>query len=315
MWYRKKQMWYRKEEMLVMSDSTLEEHVFTPLQEGIRPNISKGRVLSQIGQTIVFDARRNFKKFIAMILINTIFIVLFLTINLLQDQPPTEATDYVVLSYLGFISFLILITAILFGGSIIVEDFEKQTGNILFPKIERGRLLVGRYVARFALASISLGVFYAEAALLTYINYDTIPGVMWESLGWAILYLHLVLSFVVLMSALLNRIATAQVASLFFLLMVFNIVSSILIYTGSTIEPLFILTYYGNIITAWFNMPPDKRYSDSNPLGGMGLGGDDRVFRFWSTPSAEGAIYGVIIYSAILLVIAYLIYRVKQSKT
>lgn len=301
--------------MFSMSESAQVETLFAPLQEEGRINLQKGRIIRQIEKTIVFDAHRNLKKLISMAVINTSFIVLFLVLNILRDNPPTEATDYV-LSYLNFFSFLILITAILFGGSIIVEDFEKQTGNLLFPKIERSRLLVGRYIARLALGSISLAIYYAEIAILTYINYETVPVVMWESLGWAIYYFHLVLSFVVLMSALLNRIATAQVASLLFMLMVFQIVPQILMFTGSTIEPLFILTYYGNIITAWFNMPVD-RFKDSNPFAQMGGSGGalDRTFRSWSTPSAEGMIFGVMIYSAILLVVAFLIYRRKQAKT
>ncbi len=297
--------------MCRMSQSALESPTFAASQEEERVTRQNGRTIRQIGKTIVFDGHRNLKKLISMALVNTAFIVLFLVINILQDNPPTEAKDYV-LSYLNFFSFLILITAILFGGSIIVEDFEKQTGNLLFPKIERGRLLFGRYIARFTLASISLTIYYAEIALLTYVNYETVPVVMWESLGWAILYLHLVLSFVVLMSALLNRIATAQVASLLFLLMAFNIVSSILMFTGSTVEPLFILTYYSNIITAWFNMPTDR--FQTGPLRGPG-GLINRDFTSWSTPSPEGMILGVIIYSTILLAGAFLIYRRKQAKS
>lgn len=294
-----------------MSESALEVNKGNQLLGDFHVNLQKGRTIRQIEKTIVFEIHRHFKKLIVMALINTLFIVLFLAINLLQNNLPTKATDYV-LSYLDFFSFLIIIIAILFGGSIIVEDFEKQTGNILFPKIERSRLLIGRYFARFAFGCISLVIYYAEIALLTYINYQTVPVVMWESLGWAILYLHLVLSFVVLMSAVLNRIATAYVASLIFLLMVFNIVPEILMFTGSTIEPFFILTYYGDIITAWFNMP-DPRYKETTSFGPGGI--SNRIFRSWATPSAVGAIIGVIIYSAILLVSAYLIYRVKQAKT
>ncbi len=299
--------------MFRMSDSAIEVIKFTPLEEADRVNLEKGRTIRQIGKTIVFDGRRSLKKLLSMTIVNTLFIVLFLIVNILQDQPPEEAVKYVQ-SYLSsfLLPFLILITAILFGGSIIVEDFEKQTGNLLFPKIERSRLLVGRYLARFTLASISLAIYYTEIALLTYLNYETVPVIMWESLGWAILYLHLVLSFVVLMSALLNRIATAQVASLLFLLMAFQMVTQILVFTESTIEPLFILTYYGNIITAWFDMPTDR--FNTGPLFGAG-GFIDRDFTSWTTPSVEGMIYGVIIYSAILLVGAFLIYRRKQSKS
>jgi ABC-type transport system involved in multi-copper enzyme maturation permease subunit len=299
--------------MRKMSEITLETKVFTDSQLGIRP-IRLKRVFHQISRTITFEARRNLKKMIIMTLVSTLLVGLFLLINELQDTPPTEATDYVT-SYLGMIGFIIMIIAITFGASIIVEDFEKQTGNLLFPKIEKGRLLVGRYITRYIYGCLSIMVFYLEVGILTYIKYETIPVKIWGSLGWAMVYLHLVLSFVVLMSALLNRIATATVMSILSLLIIFNLVTTILMVTESTVEPFFIVTYYSNIITSWFNMP-ETRYREIIP--GRGGGGDgpisDRVFRQWVTPSAEGMIIGVVIYSAILLIGAYIIYRIKQMK-
>ena len=97
-------------------------------------------------------------------------------------------------------------------------------------------------------------------------------------------------------------------------------------FTGSTVEPLFVLTYYATIITQWFSMP-SQRYSEIHfGFGGAGGGGgttttttttgaSSRLLYTWITPSAVGMVMGVIIYSAILLFAAYLIYKVKQAKT
>ena len=263
----------------------------------------------QINRTIAFELKRNVKKFYNACLVNTIFVVLFYLINFLLDRNAEEASGYIT-SYLGMISYLVLIIAITFGGSMIVEDFEKHTGNLLFPKIERGRLLVGRYAARFFYASLSLGVYYLEIAIITSLNYDSLPVEMWYSYGWSLLYLNLVLSFTVLMSALSKRIATASIMTMLFFLMVFTIINTILMYTESTVEPLFIINYYSNIITACFNMP-ENRYSEIN-FGPRGS--NERVFLQWATPSVEGALIGMILYSAVLLIGAYLIYRTKQAK-
>jgi ABC-type transport system involved in multi-copper enzyme maturation permease subunit len=303
-----------------MSDQIVDEQKFEKLKTDFKPALGKSRGLLQILRTITFEADRNLKKLFGAIIINTMVVVLFLIINLLRNNNPSEARSYVT-SYLALISFVILIIAILFGASIIVEDFEKQTGNLIFPKIERSRILIGRYLTRFVYGSISLIVFYVEIAILTYGYYSTIPAEMWGSLGWAILYFHLVLSFVTLMSALLNRVATTTVMSIILLLIVFNAVNTILEFTGSTVEPFFVLTYYSDIITQWFNMP-SQRYGEIS-FGGMGQGQststttsvDTRVFRSWLTPSADGMVIGVIIYSAILLLSAYLIYKMKQAKS
>jgi ABC-type transport system involved in multi-copper enzyme maturation permease subunit len=200
-----------------------------------------------------------------------------------------------------------MIIGVTFGSSIIVEDFEKYTGNLLFPKIERGRLLVGRYCAHYFYASISLCVFYFEIMIITLLNYDYIPEIIWESLGWALLYLHLVLSFCVLISALMKRVSEATILSLFFFLLIFTSLTSLLKYTESTIEPLFIPDYYANIITACFDMPR-VRFTEMQ----LGRHGDHRIVLAWATPSVEGALIGMILYSSLLLFFAYMLYRRKQ---
>jgi ABC-type transport system involved in multi-copper enzyme maturation permease subunit len=280
-------------------------------QNLVQKYVRKNSGMKQILRTMKFEFSRNFKKLIGLIIMNTLICVLFLVINILQDNNPETAASYAT-SYLSMISFIVIITGILLGASMIVEDFEKQTGNLLFPKISKDRLFVGRYISRFIYAAIAICVFYLEIAALTLYNYETIPEEFWGSMGWAILYTHLVLSFVVLMSSLLNRIATATVVSILFLLIVFNMIPTILTFTESTIEPLFVLTYYSNIITSWFNMPTERfqeisfgRPGQANP--------DARVFTSWSTPSWEGMVIGCLIYSTILLIGAYLVYRRKQS--
>ena len=87
-------------------------------------------------------------------------------------------------------------------------------------------------------------------------------------------------------------------------------------YTGVTVEPFFMLTYYANIIRSWFNMPPDdQRFTE---FSFQGMGGppmdDGNTYFSWSTPSAEGAVIGMLVYSAICLMIAYLVFRRRQNK-
>jgi ABC-type transport system involved in multi-copper enzyme maturation permease subunit len=307
-----------------MTESAIESQIYAKLRTDVdasMKDLGKKRGLHQVGRTIVFEAKRNLKKLFVMAIVDTALIVLFYIVNQLEDNPPEESVDYFT-SYLGMVSFLIMIIGILFAGSIIVEDFEKQTGNLLFPKIERGRLLLGRYMTRYTYAAISVLVYYLEIMLLTYIAYDEIPDKILDSLFWALMYLHLVMAFVTLMSAMLNRIATSIIMSMIILLMVFNIIISILMFTESTVEPLFVLTYYANIITNIFDMP-DQNYMEFSPRIGMteGPGGQqipefsDRVFRNWITPTEQGALIGIIIYSVLLLIGAFLIYRVKQAKS
>ena len=98
-------------------------------------------------------------------------------------------------------------------------------------------------------------------------------------------------------------------------MVVFQLLTMILMFTGVTIEPLFMLTYYANIITSWFNMPAE-RFTEVGFGGPPGMGpvmGDGPTFMSWATPSATGAIFGMAIYSIICIALAYIIYKRRQK--
>ena len=80
-------------------------------------------------------------------------------------------------------------------------------------------------------------------------------------------------------------------------------------FTGVTIEPFFMLNYYSNIVTAWFNMP-EERFMEM-PIDPSAVDGE--LFMSWSTPSATGAILGMAIYSLVCLILAYFFYKRRQN--
>ena len=150
-------------------------------------------------KTVNFEAQRNFKKMLMMIFLGAFFFLLSVYLETLRDSLPEKATDYVS-GYLGTIDFFILIVALTLGASMIVEDFEKQTGNLLFPKIEKSRLLIGRYLTRWTYGVIAIFTYYVEIAIITISKYEELPNTIWNSFGWAILYYHLILSLVFIIS-------------------------------------------------------------------------------------------------------------------
>lgn len=85
-------------------------------------------------------------------------------------------------------------------------------------------------------------------------------------------------------------------------------------FTGITAEPLYFLTYYSNIIIEWFNMPADdNRFQEiAFKRGPRAEVSDGNTYYQWITPSATGAIVGLLIYAVICLAIAYFVYKRKQ---
>lgn len=123
----------------------------------------------QVLDTIHFEIQRNVKKFVAVcVFVGAIFALFICGMEYSYSKgmplPPTSldflSTGYSISTFnisalnisalllIGSITDLIYLFSILFGGSSIVPDFEKQTGHLLFPKISRGRLFVGRLVDR-----------------------------------------------------------------------------------------------------------------------------------------------------------------------
>ncbi|MCE7739438.1 MAG: ABC transporter permease [Candidatus Heimdallarchaeota archaeon] len=270
------------------------------------------RSFQQVNSTITFEFRRNVKNiFISIGIAIGVFLLSFI-VNLISEsrgvESPTTASGYAA-SYLSLVGFFILIIAVLYGGTIIALDYDKQTGNLLFPKITKGRLFIGRIIARYLLSAFAVTVFYIVTAITTVIKYKILPVEIWASWGWALFYTFLVLSMVTFFSSFLKKSSTTIVISLLMVLLVFNMGTMILRVTGIEIEPLFFLTYYGNIISASLDMPVDR-------FGEVPLGpGPDSPTGFqWLTPSATGAAAGMLIYSTVFLVAAYFLFRRRQQK-
>ncbi len=290
-------------------------------QTDIKPNLDiektksgTKRSIIQIQKTVEFEFQKNLSKFFSMILTSIGIFILFLIIQLVQESQgvavPSDPVTYFQ-AYLTMIDFLILIIATAFGGGIIAEDFEKETGNLLFPKIQKNRLLAGRIVARYIYAAICVIFFYILVGISTLIKYEWVPSIVWESMGWALLYTLAVFSLMILFSSVMKRAATAMVVGMLSILMVFQLLTMLLMFTGVTIEPLFMLTYYASIITRWFNMPAE-RFTELSFGGPMGAR-DGPTYMSWATPSAIGALLGMAIYSIVSITIAYLIYKRRQN--
>jgi ABC-type transport system involved in multi-copper enzyme maturation permease subunit len=250
-----------------------------------------------------------------------VFYILGLVINLIREGRDVElydsAAEYLQQSYLGFtFGFFILIIAVLFGSSIIAYDYDKQTGNLIFPKITKGRLYVGRFIARYILAVFSVIFYYAIIILTTFIKFGEYPINVWFSLGWAVYYILAVFALVVFFSSFMRKTTTVIVLSILMVLIVFNMTTTILSVTGSEVEPLFILTYYSNIVSEVITGVPSERFIETR-LGPPGTPGgiiDGPTGFSWITPNEVGAAVGLLIYTIVLIAAAYYLFRRRQQK-
>jgi len=272
------------------------------------------RSFSQIGSTTKFEFIRNKWNLVIGVSIAAVVYLLFLIVNVIQQargaELPTNNVDYIN-SYFLLIDILVLVIAITFAGTIIAEDFQKDTGNLIFPKTTRERLLTGRIIARYLYAAVSMTVFYLLVGVTTLGYYGTIDTMFFASWALTLLYTFVIFSFVAFFSSLMRSNAATIITSILVILIVYNLLAMVLQITGFAWEPFFIVTYYSSIITNIYDMPVE-RFAEVPMAHGPGAG-DATVFR-WITPSITGAVIGMIIYATILIVITYIVFRFRQKK-
>ena len=283
-------------------------------------NKHKGFV--QIKKTMTFEAKKNKGKFLSLlVIVFGLYLLSMVMQNLQQDQGapiPENPAEYFQ-SYLNLIDTIILIIAVSYAGSIIVEDFEQQTGNLLFPKITKDRLLFGRFLMRYLYAILNLMLFYVLVGVSTYRKYnEAIPIEAYQSFGWAVLYLFTLMCFSALFSSIMKKAATSIITTVLLVLLVFQLATMILAFTGSEVEPFFFITYYAKIITKSFAMP-EERFIEASFGPGPGGPGETTVdtgntYFTWTTPSYTGALVGMIVYSVICIGIAYYLFKKKQNQ-
>ncbi|MFX1317418.1 MAG: ABC transporter permease [Promethearchaeota archaeon] len=276
------------------------------------------RDLMQIGDTIKFELKKNVKKLYLMLVVYFgIFFLSFLLneflLDLMGEIAPTNSATLMKNYIGGWFSMSLLISTATFGGSIIAEDFYRQTGNLLFPKTSKARLLIGRLISNYILNGICIAFFYSLVSMTAFIKYGEVSITIFNSIGWSLLYAFVLLSFMTLLSSIMKNTSFTIITSIFLLLIVMEMIPFILNYSGVTenneIPMFFLFNYFGYIISESLEMPT-QRYITAME----GPPGAEMEYSYWVTPNEVTAVVGMIIYIIIFLSLSYIIYRRRQSK-
>ncbi|MFW9771721.1 MAG: ABC transporter permease [Candidatus Heimdallarchaeota archaeon] len=280
-------------------------------------NIQRGIGIKPILDTMVFEIKKQKKKFyffLAVAIVVVFLVGYFLQLipgNLLPDTQADFFSDG-----LTFISFLTLFAACLFFSGIICSEFDKKTGFIVFPKINKYKLILGKYLGNLLIVAFIVSVYYFFLALLGFFYYGgPITIRLLYSYGFALLYVITLSSFVTLFSSFLRSETITIIITLIILLIGLNIADQIvtLVFRDS-FEPLYSVSYLGSLITSILENPfPDPRYVEFS-FGGMGPGGFGGSFTIgnWITPSVEIGTTLLIVYIVVFFILAALLFKRRQ---
>ncbi len=280
-----------------------------------RKNRFKG--IKPMFYTIVFEIKKQRKKFYFFSLISIIVAVLLgYVLQLIPSYLLSDTQAEFFNNGLQFISFITLFGACLFFSGIICSEFDKKTGFIVFPKINKYKLILGKYFGNLILVVGIITLYYFILGIFGLFYYGGPINIrLFYSYGIAILYVIALSSFVTFFSSFMRSVNLTIISTLIILLIGFNIADQIVtLLLKDSFEPLYSLAYLGSLITGILEYPfPDPRYSEFS-FSGMGPGGMGGDFSFgqWVTPSIEMGITLLLVFIVLYFLLAAYLFKRRQ---
>ncbi len=208
--------------------------------------------LTQTGVTLKYtflDYVRS-RRFYIMLII-TVLISVLLTVVVGHYRPESYLSSN--LSFYNnwwgsWVTFVIILSGIFFGGDAISGEFQNKTGYFGVPNpIRRSSIYIGKWLAAFIAATIMIGIFTVVTLGNGLYYFSSVPYQFVESFLFSLFYLIAVLGFTFFFSSLFKSSSVSILMTAILFLFVFSLVQTI-VSALVQIEPWFILTYGSDII-------------------------------------------------------------------
>ncbi len=170
--------------------------------------------MSQTSITLLFELKRHKGRFYIFTLISLFFITLSgLIPNLINpDLLPDTFNDFAS-SQLSFINFIIIFASFFFFGAIIAEEFQYKTNLILFPKINKLKLIAGKFLGNIILFLSVLSIYYLYYLILGLIFFQQISFEFFLSYLFTLLYGIAVSTFILAISSFMRSVLFSIIIS------------------------------------------------------------------------------------------------------
>ena len=265
--------------------------------------------LKPIYNTITFEIKKQRKKFFAfLVLIIMVSIAIAVISGFLK--PDTKSEFF--LTSLFFIIYLEDFAACLFFSAIICSEFDKKTGYIVFPKINKYKLILGKYLGNLILVITLITSYYIIIGVLGFFYYGGETSIrLFYSYLIALLYLSALSSFVTFFSSFLKSVNGTIVITFILLLLGFLMIDQIIaLIFAEKFEPLYSLAFLGNLIANILAVQfPNPRYIKV-PFDTMDPGGPSIVQ--WLTPDPMVGITMMLLFTVVYFTLAALLFKRRQ---
>jgi ABC-type transport system involved in multi-copper enzyme maturation permease subunit len=255
-------------------------------------------------RTYLLELRLRWKK---ILLFGSIFTVFTFFMTFFYPYRYDEGTYF--RDEITYFKFLLIFVSCFFFSDIVCSEFSSKTGYIIFPKINRYKLIAGKYIANLSVMIILVCIHYLTLDISGIVIYGSIIPELLISLGLAIIYAITISAFILLFSTLIPKeiLTTITVIAIFFV--GFYIIENITTAINQDIEPILSLNYIGNLIN--YAIP-----------GGLHNGerwnwvyyAGDRLppIKIWLTPTLEIGLLVMSIYISFSFFFTFLVLRRKE---
>lgn len=268
-----------------------------------------------IAHAFVFELKQQWKKFVAFSALS-ILIVFLMSYVMYAVVPssllPATPTEFLKTGLTFLSMFIIVFAACFFFSGIICSEYDKKTGYIIFPKINKFKLILGKYLGNLTLIIGIVAVYYITLGLFCWYYYGiSVNPLFLASFAIAIVYVLAVSSFVTVFSSFMKTVNMTIISTILILFIGFQIADQLVTVFLPDFEPIYSMQYASNLISSILEQPfPNPRYEDlSMMVPGMP---QDFNFRMWLTPTFETGITVLIIYMAASLLLASFIFKRRQ---
>jgi ABC-2 type transport system permease protein len=266
--------------------------------------------LAQIGITVKYTLLEYIRSRRFYILLAIAIIISAILTFAVAHYRPTDVLSSNLAFYSnwwgGIATLVIVLSGIFFGGDAISSEFQNKTGYFGLPNpIKRSSVYIGKWLSALIASTAILGV-YAAITLGNGLHYfSSVPSEFGESVLFAWVYLIAVLGFTFFFSSLFKSSSISILVTAVLFLFAFSIVE-LVVSTLAQIEPWFILTYGGQIISAVLTSP----YPAHIVKTPAGHGGGLTITTF--NPSVPEGLVIMLVYFIITIVLGLVLFERKE---
>ena len=254
-------------------------------------------------RTYLLELKLRWKRVLFFSIISIVFALLFSSVS--TDHLDKGAFFR---NKLIFFRFFIIVASCFFFSDIFSSELDWKTKYIPFPKINKYKLIGGKYIANLSIIILLVIVYYLMLNISVMVIYGTVILQSYISLGIAIIYAITLSAFILFLSTIIPKVNLTIIIVIIIFFIGFPILEQVLTAINPEIEPIFSLNYIGNLIN---NVIP-VRFSGDQTWIWVLPGDTPPPVKIWLTPTIGVGILIMIFYIALLFLFTFLTLKGKK---